>query len=357
MAAGGGVPAHAHRRRARPSTRPPGSSSSGYAATDEQFPTIAKLRAARRLWARVLELSGGRRDRAERAARRHQPADDEQVRPLGQHAAHHRRRLRRRRRRRRRGHGAARSTARSARPTRFGRRIARNTSLAADLRVARRPGRRPRRRLVRRREAHRRPRRRRLGASSAGSRPTGARRSSARIADGRRRARRGRSPRREAAADRAHRVPEPRRGRCPSAAGPHGDRRCAATARPSRRCATTRPRRRSSWPPWARSPRTPPARPSPPTCSPPAASPSTSAGPTDGVDDLLAAYDGQPVVCLAGTDAAYAEWGADLVAALREAGATSRDRRRQGRSTAPTTRARWASTRWTFLRRTREKLA
>jgi methylmalonyl-CoA mutase len=28
------------------------------AATDEQFPTIAKLRAARRLWARVLELSG-----------------------------------------------------------------------------------------------------------------------------------------------------------------------------------------------------------------------------------------------------------------------------------------------------------
>ena len=32
--------------------------SSGYAATDEQFATIAKLRAARRLWARVLELSG-----------------------------------------------------------------------------------------------------------------------------------------------------------------------------------------------------------------------------------------------------------------------------------------------------------
>ena len=30
-----------------------------YAATDEQFPTLAKLRAARRLWARVLELSDG----------------------------------------------------------------------------------------------------------------------------------------------------------------------------------------------------------------------------------------------------------------------------------------------------------
>lgn len=32
------------------------------AATDEQFPTIAKLRAARRLWARVLELSGASED-------------------------------------------------------------------------------------------------------------------------------------------------------------------------------------------------------------------------------------------------------------------------------------------------------
>ncbi len=45
------------------------------------------------------------------------------------------------------------------------------------------------------------------------------------------------------------------------------------------------------------------------------------AGPTDGVEAVIAAYDGQPVACLAGTDAAYAEWGADLVAALRAAGA------------------------------------
>jgi methylmalonyl-CoA mutase len=45
------------------------------------------------------------------------------------------------------------------------------------------------------------------------------------------------------------------------------------------------------------------------------------AGPTAGVDDLVAAYDGQPVVCLAGTDAAYRAWGADAVAALRGAGA------------------------------------
>lgn len=46
------------------------------------------------------------------------------------------------------------------------------------------------------------------------------------------------------------------------------------------------------------------------------------AGATSGTDDLLAAYAGQPVVCLAGSDTTYAEWGADAAAALREAGAT-----------------------------------
>ena len=46
------------------------------------------------------------------------------------------------------------------------------------------------------------------------------------------------------------------------------------------------------------------------------------AGPTDGVESVLAAYAGQRVVCLAGTDTTYAEWGTDVVAALREAGAT-----------------------------------
>ena len=46
------------------------------------------------------------------------------------------------------------------------------------------------------------------------------------------------------------------------------------------------------------------------------------AGPTAGVDDLVAAYDGQSVACLAGTDAAYAEWGEAAAAALRAAGAT-----------------------------------
>ncbi|WP_067435336.1 methylmalonyl-CoA mutase family protein [Nocardioides jensenii] len=49
------------------------------------------------------------------------------------------------------------------------------------------------------------------------------------------------------------------------------------------------------------------------------------AGATDGVDAVLAAYNadgaGSPVVCLAGADTTYAQWGADLVAKLREAGA------------------------------------
>ncbi|AWB91346.1 methylmalonyl-CoA mutase subunit beta [Aeromicrobium chenweiae] len=49
------------------------------------------------------------------------------------------------------------------------------------------------------------------------------------------------------------------------------------------------------------------------------------AGPTEGPDDVLAAHEraGSPsVVCLAGNDAAYEQWGADLVTALRGAGAT-----------------------------------
>jgi methylmalonyl-CoA mutase len=50
-----------------------------------------------------------------------------------------------------------------------------------------------------------------------------------------------------------------------------------------------------------------------------------TAGPTTGVEDVLAAYreagDPAPVVCLTGNDTAYAEWGSDLVAALRGAGA------------------------------------
>ncbi|MGH3457735.1 methylmalonyl-CoA mutase subunit beta [Aeromicrobium sp.] len=48
------------------------------------------------------------------------------------------------------------------------------------------------------------------------------------------------------------------------------------------------------------------------------------AGATEGVDDVISAYreaKGLPVVCLAGPDSAYKEWGTSLVEALRLAGA------------------------------------
>jgi methylmalonyl-CoA mutase len=45
------------------------------------------------------------------------------------------------------------------------------------------------------------------------------------------------------------------------------------------------------------------------------------AGPTKDAGELVAAYDGQPVVCLAGADATYVEWGAEAADALRAAGA------------------------------------
>jgi methylmalonyl-CoA mutase len=45
------------------------------------------------------------------------------------------------------------------------------------------------------------------------------------------------------------------------------------------------------------------------------------AGATVGPDEVVAAYGGQPVVCLAGADPTYAEWGAEAAAALRAAGA------------------------------------
>ena len=45
------------------------------------------------------------------------------------------------------------------------------------------------------------------------------------------------------------------------------------------------------------------------------------AGATPGAQALVERYAGQPVVCLAGSDAAYAAWGAEAAAALRDAGA------------------------------------
>ena len=189
---------------------------------------------------------------------------------------------------------------------------------AAALRVPPRPGRRPRRRLVRRREADRRPRPRCVGGARADRvRGRGRVRGSASPRPWPR-ARRGRGPP-DAADHRPHRVPEPRR--------------VAARARPAP--ATTYA---AGVPPFEElrdQPATSPVFLA--TMGPVAAHTARAgfatnlfaaggvavavAGPTDGVESVLAAYDGQPVVCLAGPDAAYAEWGADLVAALRDAGA------------------------------------
>ena len=231
------------------------------------------------------------------------------------------------------------------RARRFGRRIARNISCPADRRVARRRRRRPGRRVVRRRAAHRRPGRGGLG----GARPDRDRRAldafGRRVAADASRGRAARARRRHArAADhRAQRVPAPRRDPSPGRAGDR--RRLPARARRSRRCAPSRPRPTSSWRRSARSPAHT-ARAGFATNLLAAGGIAVDvAGATDGVDDLVAAYDGQGVVCLAGTDAAYAEWGSEAAAALRDG------RCRAGWSspgklepTGPTTRAHWAST-------------
>ncbi len=85
-------------------------------------------------------------------------------------------------------------------------------------------------------------------------------------------------------------------------------------------------------------------------------------GPTDGVESLLAAYDGQPVVCLCGTDAAYAQYGAEAVDALRAAGArwvvlAGRPGPRTVAANLVDDHAAVGVNALTMLRRTREKLA
>ena len=72
-----------------------------YAVPCDQFLGICKLRAARKMWARVAEACGACEAGAgDAAARGHRLADDEQARSVGEHAAHHRRLLRGCRRRR-----------------------------------------------------------------------------------------------------------------------------------------------------------------------------------------------------------------------------------------------------------------
>ncbi|MGA8987614.1 methylmalonyl-CoA mutase subunit beta [Aeromicrobium sp.] len=82
------------------------------------------------------------------------------------------------------------------------------------------------------------------------------------------------------------------------------------------------------------------------------------AGPTDGIEDAVAAYreaDAPAVVCLVGNDEVYEAWGAGLVAALRDAGATHvivAGRADIGADTAATA----GLDALEFLRATREKL-
>ena len=81
-----------------------------------------------------------------------------------------------------------------------------------------------------------------------------------------------------------------------------------------------------------------------------------AAGPTEDVESVLAAYDGQPVACLVGPDTAYAEWGTDLVTALRGAGV--RHVVLAGRADVGADAQCWAGMdALDFLRRTREELS
>ncbi|WP_235531006.1 MULTISPECIES: methylmalonyl-CoA mutase family protein [unclassified Nocardioides] len=80
------------------------------------------------------------------------------------------------------------------------------------------------------------------------------------------------------------------------------------------------------------------------------------AGPTSGVEELLASYDKQGVVCLAGTDDAYAEWGSAAAAALREAGAVHVIIAGKATDWADDSAAMGVDA-LAFLNRTREKLA
>ncbi|MCW2750255.1 MAG: methylmalonyl-CoA mutase [Aeromicrobium sp.] len=84
-----------------------------------------------------------------------------------------------------------------------------------------------------------------------------------------------------------------------------------------------------------------------------------TAGATEGVDDVLAAYTAAgnvPVVCLTGPDKAYDAWGAELITALREAGATYVVVAGKNSLDADATAA-VGQDALAFLRATREKLA
>ncbi len=263
-----------------------------------------------------------RRVAADAPARRDEPADDEPLRPLGEHAAHHGRRVRRRCRWRGRGHRAA-----LRRPARRARRLRRAGSRATPARCWS-------------------PSRTSPASPTLPGAPTPSRSSptiSLSLAGTLFGAARRRLPtwaaRCRVGRDRGRARPAGRRRgsrpitglsefpnlaeTLPTRARPATVERCAATALRSRRCATpSRPPRRSSWRPWARSPRTPPEPGSRPTCWPPAASPSTGPAPPTGSTDLVAAYDGQRGGVPGRHRRGVRRVGRGGCAALREAGAT-----------------------------------
>jgi methylmalonyl-CoA mutase len=80
------------------------------------------------------------------------------------------------------------------------------------------------------------------------------------------------------------------------------------------------------------------------------------AGATETAEDLVAAYDGQRVVCLAGSDGAYDAWADDAARALREAGAEWVVIAGKPRDSADDSCTMGVDA-LEFLRRTREKLA
>ena len=295
------------------------------AATDEQFPTIAKLRAVRRLWARMLELSGAAEDHRQMVlhavtSRPMMTKYDPWVNMLRTCVAAFAA-----------GVGGADAVtvlpfdARLGLPDAFARRIARNTStllveeshvakvadpaggafavekLTDDLAVAGWEE---------------------LGRiEQAGGIPDGLDDLRSRIDDDRGRARRpGRHP--QAADHRAHRVPEPARDAARAGAVRRGCAACPALRR-SLRGAARRPddreglprhdghRRRAHGPGHVRHQPVRGRRRRRGQRGPPRRRRRRD----------LPHYDGQTVVCLAGHDKAYAAWGSDLVAALREAGA------------------------------------
>ena len=86
------------------------------AADADEFLTIAKFRALRKLWARVEQASGLKPEPAF-VVRRDRVAHDDAARPLREHAAHDDRGHRRRRRWRRRDHRAALHAGASVCPT------------------------------------------------------------------------------------------------------------------------------------------------------------------------------------------------------------------------------------------------